>query len=63
MVAFKRLFWLAIAFASSYAKSSTGDSVLVIVEPKKQDDYNIFFDGLRGLPWVFAFILVQDVNV
>lgn len=50
MVTFKRLVWLAVAFASSvYAKSSTGDSVLVIVEPKKQDDYNIFFDGLRGV--------------
>lgn len=49
MVTFKRLVWLAVAFASSvYAKSSTGDSVLVIVEPKKQNDYNIFFDGLRG---------------
>lgn len=50
MVAFKRLVWLAVTFASSvYAKSSSGDSVLVIVEPKKQNDYNIFFDGLRGM--------------
>ncbi|EKM83135.1 hypothetical protein AGABI1DRAFT_111630 [Agaricus bisporus var. burnettii JB137-S8] len=47
MVAFKRLLLLAAAFASSYAKSSSGDSVLVIVEPKKQADYTLFLDGLR----------------
>jgi len=49
MIAFKKLTWLAITLVSSvHAKSSTGDSVLVIVEPKKQNSYNIFFDGLRG---------------
>ncbi|KAJ3562443.1 hypothetical protein NP233_g9568 [Leucocoprinus birnbaumii] len=37
----------AFASTSVYAKSSTGDSVLVIVEPKKQDDYNMFYEGLR----------------
>ncbi|KAF5349618.1 hypothetical protein D9756_009018 [Leucocoprinus leucothites] len=69
MVAFKRLVWLAVAFASSvYAKSSTGDSVLVIVEPKKQDNYNIFFDGLRERGYELTFrdprvespVLIQD---
>ena len=49
MIAFKKLTWLAITLVSSvHAKSSTGDSVLVIVEPKKQNSYNIFFDELRG---------------
>jgi oligosaccharyltransferase complex subunit beta len=31
------------------ARSSSGDSVLVVIEPKQQDDYSIFFDGLKGL--------------
>jgi len=49
MISFKKLIWLAITLVSSiHARSSTGDSVLVIVEPKKQNSYNIFFDGLRG---------------
>jgi len=49
MIAFKKLIWLAITLVSAvHAKSSTGDSVLVIVEPKKQNSYNIFFDELRG---------------
>lgn len=49
MIIFKKLIWLAITLVSSiHAKSSTGDSVLVIVESKKQNDYSIFFDGLRG---------------
>jgi oligosaccharyltransferase complex subunit beta len=30
------------------AKSSTGNSVLVVVEPKRQDDFSIFFEGLKG---------------
>ncbi len=30
------------------AKSSSGDSVLVVVEPKRQDDFSIFFQGLKG---------------
>ncbi|KAF9453650.1 oligosaccharyl transferase beta subunit [Macrolepiota fuliginosa MF-IS2] len=69
MVAFSKLFWLAVAFASSvYAKSSTGDSVLVIVEPKKRDDYNIFFDGLREKGYELTFrspradspVLIED---
>ncbi|KXN91992.1 Dolichyl-diphosphooligosaccharide--protein glycosyltransferase 48 kDa subunit [Leucoagaricus sp. SymC.cos] len=69
MVAFKRLVWLAVALASSvYAKSSAGDSVLVIVEPKKQDDYTIFFDGLRDRGFELTFrspreespVLIED---
>lgn len=31
------------------AKSSTGDSVLVIVDPAQKNDYSIFFDGLKGM--------------
>ena len=42
------------------AKSSTGDSVLVILEPKLQkDNFSIFFDGLRGMytrVWVFHYM-------
>jgi hypothetical protein len=35
--------------AYALARSSTGSSVLVILEPKlKQADYSLFFDGLRG---------------
>ncbi|KAJ7577529.1 oligosaccharyl transferase beta subunit [Mycena floridula] len=30
------------------AKSSTGDSVLVVVDPKQKNDYSIFFDGLTA---------------
>ena len=36
--------------AAALARSSTGSSVLVILEPKlKQDDYSLFFGGLRGM--------------
>ncbi|GLB35520.1 putative essential subunit of the N-oligosaccharyl transferase (OST) complex which catalyzes the transfer of a high mannose oligosaccharide from a lipid-linked oligosaccharide donor to an asparagine residue within an Asn-X-Ser Thr consensus motif in nascent polypeptide chains [Lyophyllum shimeji] len=44
----RSLFFLVAALATSInAKSSTGDSVLVIVEPTQQDNYSLFFDGLR----------------
>lgn len=48
MLLFRSLF-CAIGLAGVvYAKSSKGDSVLVVVEPKQQDNYSIFFNGLRG---------------
>lgn len=49
MLSLRSLVFLLAALASGlYAKSSTGNSVLVIVEPKKQDDYSLFFNGLKG---------------
>ena len=42
---------LALSLASVLgvdAKSSTGDSVLVVVDPAQQDSYSIFFNGLKG---------------
>ncbi|KAL9714706.1 oligosaccharyl transferase glycoprotein complex, beta subunit [Leucoagaricus gongylophorus] len=69
MIIFKKLIWLAITLVSSiHAKSSTGDSVLVIVESKKQNDYSIFFDGLRERGFELTFrtprteypVLIQD---
>ena len=51
MLAFRRWCLLALSLANALyvaAKSSTGDSVLVVVDPKKQDDYSIFFNGLKG---------------
>jgi oligosaccharyltransferase complex subunit beta len=35
--------------APLYAKSSTGDSVLVVLEPSlKRDDFSTFFSNLEG---------------
>jgi oligosaccharyltransferase complex subunit beta len=49
MFSLGRLFILAAGLASLVsAKSSTGNSVLVVVEPKRQDDFSIFFEGLKG---------------
>ena len=49
MFSLRRLITLAVGLASLVsAKSSTGNSVLVVVEPKRQDDFSIFYDGLRG---------------
>jgi oligosaccharyltransferase complex subunit beta len=42
------LLWTAFASVVK-ANSSSGDSVLVVIEPKQQDSYSIFFDGLKGL--------------
>lgn len=51
MVAFRSLLFLIASLAASLnAKSSSGDSVLVIVEPKQQDNHSLFFDGLKGTP-------------
>lgn len=49
MFSLRRLLILAVGLTSCVnAKSSTGNSVLVVVEPKRQDDFSIFFDGLKG---------------
>ena len=51
MLSMRRFCLLALSVAGllcAEAKSSTGDSVLVVVDPKNQDQYNILFDGLKG---------------
>jgi oligosaccharyltransferase complex subunit beta len=49
MFSLKRLVLVGAALASWVdAKSSTGNSVLVVVEPNRKDDFSIFFDGLQG---------------
>jgi oligosaccharyltransferase complex subunit beta len=41
--------YLAAAVALVGARSSTGDEVLVVLEPAlKQEDYSLFFGGLKG---------------
>jgi len=63
MITLKKLIWLALTLVSSiHAKSSTGDSVLVIVEPKKQNNYNIFFDGLRGKLSLFLTVCFEVID-
>jgi len=53
MIALRRLLALAVGLATfANAKSSSGDSVLVVVDPKRQDDYSIFFEGLKGASWI-----------
>ena len=48
MFSLHRLLILAAGLVSCVnAKSSTGNSVLVVVEPKNQDNFSIFFDGLK----------------
>ena len=49
MLSLRRLLILAAGLASLVnAKSSTGNSVLVVVEPKRQDDFSIFLEGLKS---------------
>lgn len=49
MLSLRRLLILAAGLASYVcAKSSTGNSVLVVIEPKRQDDFSIFFEGLKS---------------
>ena len=59
MFSLRTLLILVAGLASYvYAKSSTGNSVLVVVEPKHKDNFSIFFDGLKcefgnvGYPYV-----------
>ncbi|CAK5273944.1 unnamed protein product [Mycena citricolor] len=43
-----------------HAKSSTGDSVLVVVEEAKQKDYSIFFDSLKEQGYELTFRVPKD---
>jgi hypothetical protein len=44
------LFISSLLLAGAHAISSSGSSVLVLLEPKiKRDDYSLFFAGLQGL--------------
>ncbi|KAK7688944.1 hypothetical protein QCA50_007635 [Cerrena zonata] len=55
---------LVLGLASwATAKSSTGDSVLVILEPKlDKDNFSIFFDGLREKGYDLTFRAPKDVE-
>jgi oligosaccharyltransferase complex subunit beta len=45
---------LALA-ALSIGRSSTGDSVLVVLDPSlKQEDYSLFFNGLKSMLHIHA---------
>ncbi|KAF8894805.1 oligosaccharyl transferase beta subunit [Infundibulicybe gibba] len=56
MLSFRTFFLLSTSvLASVYAKSSTGNSVLVVVEPARQDDYSIFFNGLKDSGYDLTF--------
>ncbi|KAH0584491.1 Dolichyl-diphosphooligosaccharide--protein glycosyltransferase 48 kDa subunit [Termitomyces sp. J132] len=56
MVQLRSLFLLVVSLATClYARSSTGDSVLVVVEPNRQDDYSLFFDGLKEQGYELTF--------
>lgn len=49
MFSMKRLVVLAMGLAGFVsAISSTGNSVLVVVESSKKDNFSIFFDDLRS---------------
>lgn len=49
MFVLRRLVLLGAALAGLVnARSSTGNSVLVVVDPSRKDDFSIFFDGLKG---------------
>ncbi|QRW00899.1 oligosaccharyltransferase complex subunit [Ceratobasidium sp. AG-Ba] len=53
--------WYAISYVS--AVSSTGNSVLVILEPKlKQEDYSTFFNGLKKRGYKLTFRSPKDVS-
>lgn len=42
------LFFLSLS-GLLHAKSSDGDSVLVVLEEAQRKDFSIFFDGLKGV--------------
>ncbi|KAF9036846.1 oligosaccharyl transferase beta subunit [Panaeolus papilionaceus] len=56
MLSIRKLIVLVAGLASlASAKSSTGNSVLVVVEPKRQDDFSIFFEGLKKRGYELTF--------
>jgi len=62
MFSLQRLLIVAAGIASIVnAKSSTGNSVLVVVEPKRQDDFSIFFDGLKGVLKELGIITMSNI--
>ncbi|KAG9126388.1 oligosaccharyl transferase glycoprotein complex, beta subunit [Ceratobasidium sp. 392] len=53
--------WYAVSYVS--AISSTGNSVLVILEPKlKREDYSTFFNGLKKRGYSLTFRSPKDVS-
>ncbi|KAF8954962.1 oligosaccharyl transferase beta subunit [Flammula alnicola] len=61
MLSLRRLLILATGLASLVsARSSTGNSVLVVVEPKRQDDFSIFFEGLKDQGYELTFRAPKD---
>ncbi|KAJ7623339.1 oligosaccharyl transferase beta subunit [Roridomyces roridus] len=48
------LFFLSLS-GLLHAKSSSGDSVLVVLEPARQADFSIFFDGLKEQGYELTF--------
>ncbi|KAF9533658.1 oligosaccharyl transferase beta subunit [Crepidotus variabilis] len=56
MFPLKKLIILAVGlFGLTSAKSSTGNSVLVVVEAAQKDDFSIFFDGMRDQGYELTF--------
>jgi len=56
MLLFRSLLFVVTGLASVlHAKSSAGNSVLVVVEPKQQDNYSIFFNGLKKQGYELTF--------
>ncbi|KAJ6621330.1 oligosaccharyl transferase beta subunit [Mycena sp. CBHHK59/15] len=53
------LFFLSLA-SFSHAKSSDGDSVLVVVEESHQKDFALFFDGLKEQGYQLTFRAPKD---
>lgn len=71
MLSLRRICALALSLTCvsfAVAKSSTGDSVLVVVDPKRQDQYSLFFEGLQERGYDLTFrspkaekpILIED---
>ncbi|KAI0927947.1 hypothetical protein AcW2_004113 [Taiwanofungus camphoratus] len=59
------LLWAILSFfaIASWAKSSTGDSVLVVLEPSlKRDNFSIFFNGLEEKGYDLTFRAPKDVR-
>jgi len=56
--------WLIVLvlgfFSLVQAKSSTGNSVLIVVEPKRQDDFSIFFESLKDQGYDLTFRVPKD---
>ncbi|CAA7260913.1 unnamed protein product [Cyclocybe aegerita] len=61
MFGLRKSLLLAVGLASLVnTKSWTGNKVLVVVEPKRQDDFSIFFDGLKDKGYQLTFRAPMD---